>query len=84
MKDKMGEVVEERKQRVRKIINLPKISGRGENVEKKRKRKRCGNCAACLIKENCGHCNECINRKTGHQICRLRKCYLLKKYQVCG
>ncbi|XP_041087922.1 CXXC-type zinc finger protein 4-like [Polyodon spathula] len=45
----------------------------------KKKRKRCGVCVPCLRRENCGSCNSCLNRKTGHQICKLRKCDALKK-----
>ena len=45
----------------------------------RKKRKRCGVCEPCLRKENCGECSHCKNRKTGHQICKLRKCSELKK-----
>ncbi|KAJ8415420.1 hypothetical protein AAFF_G00424000 [Aldrovandia affinis] len=45
----------------------------------KKKRKRCGVCVPCLRKENCGDCSNCFNRKVGHQICKLRKCDVLKK-----
>lgn len=48
------------------------------NLQKKR-RKKCGTCAPCLRKENCGTCANCLNRKTGKQICKLRKCEQLKK-----
>ena len=54
-----------------------------EEIRRKKKRRRCGKCAGCQIRENCGKCNECINRKTGHQICRIRKCSLLKNSKVC-
>ncbi|XP_078659931.1 methylcytosine dioxygenase TET3-like isoform X1 [Branchiostoma floridae x Branchiostoma belcheri] len=45
----------------------------------RKKRKRCGECEPCTRKENCGECSSCKNRKTGHQICKLRKCTELKK-----
>uniref|UniRef100_UPI00398F7A54 CXXC-type zinc finger protein 4 isoform X2 n=1 Tax=Pristiophorus japonicus TaxID=55135 RepID=UPI00398F7A54 len=45
----------------------------------KKKRKRCGLCAPCRRLLNCGECSSCRNRKTGHQICKLRKCEELKK-----
>ncbi|XP_044052921.1 methylcytosine dioxygenase TET3 isoform X2 [Siniperca chuatsi] len=47
----------------------------------KKRRKKCGACTPCLRKENCGTCANCLNRKTGKQICRLRKCEQLKKRQ---
>lgn len=45
----------------------------------KRRRKKCGVCTPCLLKENCGTCANCMNRKTGKQICKLRKCEQLKR-----
>ncbi|TDH12431.1 hypothetical protein EPR50_G00046300 [Perca flavescens] len=45
----------------------------------KKKRKKCGDCTPCLRKENCRSCANCLNRKTGKQICKLRKCEQLKK-----
>lgn len=45
----------------------------------KKKRKRCGVCAPCRRLINCGVCSSCRNRKTGHQICKFRKCEELKK-----
>ncbi|KAK3553789.1 hypothetical protein QTP70_012162 [Hemibagrus guttatus] len=50
----------------------------GGNAAKK-KRKRCGVCAPCRRLINCGVCSSCRNRKTGHQICKFRKCEELKK-----
>lgn len=47
----------------------------------KKRRKKCGACVPCLRKENCGSCANCLNRKTGKQICKLRKCEQLKKRQ---
>ncbi|XP_068616797.1 methylcytosine dioxygenase TET3 [Brachionichthys hirsutus] len=47
----------------------------------KKRRKKCGACTPCLRKENCGACPNCLNRKTGKQICKLRKCDQLKKRQ---
>lgn len=49
------------------------------SVPVRRKRKRCGTCEPCLLKENCGECTCCVNRRISHQICKLRKCEELKK-----
>ncbi|XP_053477033.1 methylcytosine dioxygenase tet3-A isoform X5 [Ictalurus furcatus] len=54
---------------------LPQVQQRRE----RKKRRRCGACVPCLRKINCGQCSCCLNRKTGHQICKLRKCVELKK-----
>ncbi|XP_035636992.1 CXXC-type zinc finger protein 5-like isoform X1 [Oncorhynchus keta] len=45
----------------------------------KKKRKRCGMCPPCRRRINCETCSSCRNRKTGHQICKFRKCEELKK-----
>lgn len=45
----------------------------------KKKRKRCGMCAPCRRRINCEQCSSCRNRKTGHQICKFRKCEELKR-----
>ncbi|XP_031428445.1 CXXC-type zinc finger protein 5 isoform X2 [Clupea harengus] len=45
----------------------------------KKKRKRCGMCQPCRRRINCDQCSSCRNRKTGHQICKFRKCDELKK-----
>ncbi|XP_045067491.1 methylcytosine dioxygenase tet3-B-like isoform X2 [Coregonus clupeaformis] len=45
----------------------------------RKKRSRCGGCEPCLRKINCGQCSCCLNRRTGHQICKLRKCMELRK-----
>ncbi|KAL0964599.1 hypothetical protein UPYG_G00326270 [Umbra pygmaea] len=45
----------------------------------RKKRSRCGACEPCLRKINCGQCSCCLNRRTGHQICKLRKCMELRK-----
>nr|XP_013006089.1 CXXC-type zinc finger protein 4 [Cavia porcellus] len=39
----------------------------------------CGVCVPCKRLINCGVCSSCRNRKTGHQICKFRKCEELKK-----
>ncbi|XP_019336682.1 methylcytosine dioxygenase TET3 isoform X1 [Alligator mississippiensis] len=44
-----------------------------------KKRKRCGVCVPCLRKGNCGACYHCLNRRTSHQVCKMRKCETLKK-----
>ncbi|KAM4590779.1 methylcytosine dioxygenase tet3-B isoform 1-T2 [Odontesthes bonariensis] len=51
---------------------------RAQRKERK-KRSRCGTCEPCLRKINCGQCSCCLNRRTGHQICKLRKCVELKR-----
>ena len=43
--------------------------------------KRCGICDPCLVENDCGICNNCINRATGKQACKLRKCILIKQIQ---
>lgn len=53
--------------------------GASTGVVAKRKRKRCGVCGPCRRLINCGVCSSCRNRKTGHQICKFRKCEELKK-----
>lgn len=53
--------------------------GGGAAAPQRKKRRRCGVCGPCMRQENCGTCNSCINRKIGHQICKLRKCDQLKK-----
>nr|XP_034379613.1 methylcytosine dioxygenase TET1 isoform X2 [Arvicanthis niloticus] len=45
----------------------------------RRKRKPCGVCEPCQQKANCGECTYCKNRKNSHQICKKRKCEVLKK-----
>lgn len=50
-----------------------------QEKRERKKRRRCGACIPCLRKINCGQCRCCLNRKTGHQICKLRKCVELKK-----
>ncbi len=73
-----------------KIQTKRKISSLDSGIESesndvvpvKKKRKRCGLCPPCLRKENCGVCKQCLNRDTGHQICKLRKCELLKAGKV--
>ena len=45
------------------------------------RRKPCGKCIQCNVKVNCGECIQCINRKTGKQICKLRKCVEIAKEQ---
>ncbi len=49
----------------------------------RKKRRRCGVCEPCLTKINCDTCSNCLNRRTGHQICKFRKCIELRK-KVCG
>ncbi|XP_006880913.1 PREDICTED: methylcytosine dioxygenase TET3 [Elephantulus edwardii] len=53
----------------------PQLRG---GADGRKKRKRCGTCEPCRRLENCGACTSCTNRRT-HQICKLRKCEVLKK-----
>ena len=53
--------------------------GSSSSGNKKKKRKRCGVCEPCMTKQNCGDCSSCKNRRTGHQICKMRKCVELRK-----
>ncbi|KAK9525178.1 hypothetical protein VZT92_017501 [Zoarces viviparus] len=55
------------------------LSSSSSGATAKRKRKRCGVCGPCRRLINCGVCSSCRNRKTGHQICKFRKCEELKK-----
>ncbi|XP_026134659.1 methylcytosine dioxygenase TET2-like [Carassius auratus] len=63
-------------------LQVEDIQQRLLQVQERRDRKRrihCGVCTPCLRKINCGECRSCLNRKTGHQICKLRKCVELRK-----
>ncbi|KAM9834631.1 uncharacterized protein LOC133164554 [Syngnathus typhle] len=59
------------------VLSPPSSSS--SSSSSKRKRKRCGVCGPCRRLINCGVCSSCRNRKTGHQICKFRKCEELKK-----
>lgn len=61
-----------------------KRSGEFDDPIPRKKRRRCGGCEPCLRKVNCGECSNCVNRKTGHQICKFRKCIELKKKTTAG
>lgn len=50
-----------------------------KSQKERKKRSRCGMCEPCLRKFSCGQCSCCLNRRTGHQICKLRKCVELKR-----
>ncbi|XP_062856659.1 CXXC-type zinc finger protein 5 isoform X2 [Trichomycterus rosablanca] len=54
------------------------------SANSKKKRKRCGLCPPCRRRINCEQCSSCRNRKTGHQICKFRKCEELKKKPAGG
>ncbi len=62
-------------------LRLLQVQGRRD----KKKRIHCGVCTPCLRKINCGECRSCQNRKTGYQICKLRKCVELRKktHMIC-
>ncbi|KAM4616253.1 methylcytosine dioxygenase TET3 [Polymixia lowei] len=62
------------------LFSLPPLDSPDASMDpQKKRRKKCGMCVPCLRKENCGTCTNCLNRKTGKQICKLRKCDQLKK-----
>ncbi|XP_054912093.1 CXXC-type zinc finger protein 5-like [Poeciliopsis prolifica] len=63
-------------------VSLSSSSSSSSGTVAKRKRKRCGVCGPCRRLINCGVCSSCRNRKTGHQICKFRKCEELKKKPV--
>ena len=58
---------------------LPSWTAPKPHRKERKKRSRCGMCEPCLRKINCGQCSCCLNRRTGHQICKLRKCVELRK-----
>ncbi|KAK7601566.1 hypothetical protein V9T40_009007 [Parthenolecanium corni] len=55
-------------------------NGPGEKQTKK-KRKRCGECIGCKLKDNCNNCAPCRNDKS-HQICKMRRCEKLTDKKV--
>lgn len=58
---------------------LPSWTSSNRQKKERKKRSRCGMCEPCLRKISCGQCSCCLNRRTGHQICKLRKCVELKR-----
>lgn len=58
---------------------LPSLTTPKPQKKERKKRSRCGTCEPCLRKINCGQCSCCLNRRSGHQICKLRKCVELKR-----
>ncbi|XP_028632713.1 methylcytosine dioxygenase TET1 isoform X2 [Grammomys surdaster] len=64
-------------------MSTPVTQARTSSLPRKsaptRKRKACGVCEPCQQKANCGECTYCKNRKNSHQICKKRKCEVLKK-----
>ncbi|XP_035461076.2 methylcytosine dioxygenase TET3 [Scophthalmus maximus] len=58
---------------------LPSWTAPKSHRKERKKRSRCGTCEPCVRKINCGQCSCCLNRRTGHQICKLRKCVDLRK-----
>ncbi|XP_042288826.1 methylcytosine dioxygenase TET3 [Thunnus maccoyii] len=61
---------------------LPSWTTPKPQKKERKKRSRCGTCQPCLRKISCGQCSCCLNRRTGHQICKLRKCVELKRRRV--
>ncbi|KAM3606207.1 uncharacterized protein V6R79_012628 [Siganus canaliculatus] len=58
---------------------LPSWGTQKPSRKERKKRSRCGMCEPCLRQVSCGQCSCCLNRRTGHQICKLRKCVELKR-----
>ncbi|XP_035519804.1 methylcytosine dioxygenase TET3 [Morone saxatilis] len=58
---------------------LTSWTARKQQKKERKKRSRCGTCEPCLRKISCGQCSCCLNRRTGHQICKLRKCVELRR-----
>ncbi|KAK5854033.1 hypothetical protein PBY51_015137 [Eleginops maclovinus] len=58
---------------------LPSWTTPKPQKKERKKRSRCGMCEPCLRKISCGQCSCCLNRRTGHQICKLRKCVDLRR-----
>ncbi|XP_042357735.1 methylcytosine dioxygenase TET1 [Plectropomus leopardus] len=58
---------------------LPSWTALKPQKKERKKRSRCGMCEPCLRKISCGQCSCCLNRRTGHQICKLRKCVELRR-----
>lgn len=65
------------------LFSLPPLEASPDGALglQKKRRKKCGACDPCMRRENCGTCANCLNRKTGKQICKLRKCEQLKRRQ---
>ncbi|CAL9708690.1 unnamed protein product [Knipowitschia caucasica] len=61
------------------LYSLPGLDSLDASDIQKKRRRKCGVCGPCLLRKNCGNCGNCLNRKTGKQICKLRKCDSLKK-----
>ena len=57
--------------------------GGSERGDKKKKRKRCGECNGCQRKDNCSECAPCRNDKS-HQICKMRRCEKLTEKKPKG
>ncbi|KAK3580886.1 hypothetical protein CHS0354_008171 [Potamilus streckersoni] len=51
--------------------------GMGDKMRCKR-RKRCGQCGPCQVKENCGKCHFCVRKDVLKQTCIYRKCVYLR------
>jgi len=51
----------------------------GSDKPKRKRRKRCGQCEPCQLKEDCGTCYVCRNKGQVNAICKLRKCLVLRK-----
>lgn len=44
-----------------------------------KRRRRCGQCGPCQVKENCGKCQYCLRKDILKQACIYRKCVYLRK-----
>ncbi|KAL8611756.1 hypothetical protein ACOMHN_009438 [Nucella lapillus] len=53
--------------------------GGGGGKFRLKRRRRCGQCGPCQVKENCGRCQYCMRKDVLKQACIYRKCIYLRK-----
>ncbi|KAK7098701.1 uncharacterized protein [Littorina saxatilis] len=53
--------------------------GDGGGKFRLKRRRRCGQCGPCQVKENCGKCQYCLRKDILKQACIYRKCVYLRK-----
>ena len=54
---------------------------KSDSHTKKTRLSKCGLCKPCLIETDCKVCRNCVQRETGKQVCKLRKCVLIAQIQ---
>lgn len=57
----------------------PSLQGDGGGKFRLKRRRRCGQCAPCQVKENCNKCQYCMRKDVLKQACIYRKCVYLRK-----